>query len=490
MSAPTELLDRLVVEGPLAVSASSVPLGRAHWPERHLGIDLEPADYVEEEFVVRGNADLFGCDDALQAEVIEPGVAFTTRILVRRPADLARCSGLVALEPNHSDADRSITWGAIAPWLLRNGHVHIGVTQEHSIVGDLRRFDPERYGELSIDRPGLGWDIVGLVASLVRSGRPNDPLGGRGTRSILSGWSQTGTFCRTFLGDAFDQRWRLADGQPVIDAYVVCISSGGALRPGYAPLSHGQPTLPWDDERRTIGPHGVPVIELLSEGEAETHRTVLRADTDGPFDKYRLYEVAGTSHVATGFEALATNGAQLVERGWPERPRDILEVPSTARLDFIARAVFAAVDNWVQAGESPPRAPRFEYLSRRAGGVHGRMPEAVSIVRDDDDNAVGGVRTPWVDVPAATYLPHSTPRPGACLPADSAPYIDPAFLADLIGHMVPFSEHALEQRYSSRSGYMTRFVARCEELVAERWLLREEADQLVHDTEERIALTR
>ena len=313
MTAPAELLDRLVVEGPIAVSDVSVPLGRAHWPERHLGIDLEAAGYVEEEFVVRGHADLFGYDEGLEAEVIEPGVAFTTRILVRRPADLARCSGLVALEPNHSDADRSITWGAVAPWLLRNGHVHVGITQEHSIVGDLQRFDPERYGAISIDRPGLGWDIVGLVASLVRSGRPDGPLGGRSTRSILSGWSQTGTFCRTFLGEGFDERWRLAQGRPVIDAYVVCISSGGALRPGYAPLSRGQPALPWDDERRTVGPHGVPVIELLSEAEAETHRAVLRADADGPVDKFRLYEVAGTSHVATGFAPLATNHAQLVE---------------------------------------------------------------------------------------------------------------------------------------------------------------------------------
>ncbi len=490
MTGPAELFDRLVVEGPIAVAAGSAPLGRAHWPERHLGVDLDAAGYVEEEFVVRGLADLFGYDDALEAEVIERGIAFTTRILVRRPADADRCSGLVALEPNHSDADRSITWGAIAPWLLRNGHVHVGITQEHSIVGELQRFDPERYGGLSIDRPGLGWDIVGLVALLLRSGRPDDPLAGVGTRSVLSGWSQTGTFCRTFLGDRFDERWRLADGQPVIDAYVICISSGGALRPGYTPLSYGQPVLAWDDERRTIGPHSVPVIELLSEGEAETHRAVLRADTDGPSDQYRLYEVAGTSHVATGFGGLATNHAQLVGRGWPERPRDIVEEPSTARLDFVARAVFAAVDDWVQTGEAPPRAPRFEYLSRRAAGVHGRMAEALPIVRDDDGNAVGGVRTPWVDVPAATYLPHSTPRPGACLPADSAPYTDPAFLADLIGHMVPYSEGALERRYLSRSGYMTRFVARCEELVAERWLLPEEADQLIHDTEERIALTR
>ena len=208
---------------------------------------------------------------------------FTTRILVRRPADLAAFSGAVYLEPNHADYDRSLTWSATAPWLVRSGHAHVGVTQELATLPDLARWDPGRYGTLSIERTGQRWDIVGcaLVAALAESGA-GVLAGFPVSRVIMSGWSQTGTFCRTFLGEGFHARSRAGAG-PAVDGYVICISSGGAGRPGYGVL-RPPAVLPLDDPRRTIGGHGVPVVELLSESESETHRAVLRPDSDDTGD--------------------------------------------------------------------------------------------------------------------------------------------------------------------------------------------------------------
>lgn len=488
MSTPAELLAALRVEGPLATTDDSVPLGAAWWPKQELGVDLERAGYVEEEFILRGVADEFGYDEDGRAAVARAAVPFTTRMLVRRPADRARFSGVVQLEPNHSDADRSISWGALAPWILRSGHAHVGVTQEAVVIGELARFDPSRYGSLSIPSAGLCWDIVGQVAALLRSFGPSNPFGTTGTaRLYLSGWSRTGTFCRTFLGEGFHERWRRLGGRPAVDGYVICISSGGALRAGYAELAPGQPPLAADDGRRTIAGHGVPIIELLSEGEAETHRRVLRPDADEPDDRYRLYEVAGTAHVATGNAGLVTNQAQLTDRGWPEHSREIEEQPSTARLDFVARAVFAALDDWVGRGTAPGHAPPVEYVERPDAGHHGLMAEALPLVRDADGNVVGGVRTPWVDVPLAAYLPHSTARPGSCIPAGAAPYRDPAFMADLIGHMVPFPADRLRQRYGSAEDYLERFGQRTGELVTAGWLLAPEAERLQQALEEHLA---
>lgn len=488
MTAPEELFGALVIEGPLPVTEDSVPFGCAWWPPSELGVDLAAAGYVEEEYRISGLADEFGYDEAGRAVVSHPAIAYATRLLIRRPADRSRFSGVVHLEPNHSDADRSISWGALAPWILRAGHAHVGVTQEASVIGDLQRWDPARYGSLSIPGAGLGWDIVGQTAALVRSFRPLNPFATTGTaRLYLSGWSRTGTFCRTFLGEGFHERWRRLGGRPAIDGYVICISSGGALRAGYAELSPGQPTLAADDERRTIGGHGVPVIELLSEGEAETHRGVLRPDADTATDRYRLYEVAGSAHVATGNTGLVTNQAQLTARGWPLLTREIEQQPSTARLDYVARAVFSALDDWVARGTAPGHATRFDYLARRDAGHHGLMDEALPLVRDAAGNVIGGVRTPWIDVPRAAYLPHSTARTGSCVPSGAAPYSDPSFMADLIGHMVPFEASELQERYGTEAGYRARFSQRCDELVAEGWLLVPEADRLQGELEEHLA---
>ena len=147
-------------------------------------------------------------------------------------------------------------------------------------------------------RPNQRWDIVGLVAAALAAGTTPVLGGFQVRRQALSGWSKTGTFCRTFLGEGFHRRCQV-NGRPSIDGYVVCISSGGAGRAGYASLRDGA-RLPAGDPRRTIGAHGVPVVELLSEGESETHREVLRPDADGPHDKYRLYQVAGTGQVGNG----------------------------------------------------------------------------------------------------------------------------------------------------------------------------------------------
>ena len=59
-------------------------------------------------------------------------------------------------------------------------------------------------------------------------------------------------------------------------------------------------------------------------------------------------------------------------------------------------------------GVAPPRAERIELLADRDDGPCGRSPEAVPAARDEYGNALGGVRSPNVDLPTATYSPRST----------------------------------------------------------------------------------
>jgi Alpha/beta hydrolase domain len=513
-----ELLGTLAVKGPLPVTGDSVPLGTAwlpgHGDEHGRGFDLSAHGYVEEEYLVSGQADDWTWDDSLRPVTAGP-LPFTTRILLRRPADPAAFSGAVYLEPNHADYDRSLTWSATAPWLVRSGHAHVGVTQEIAALPDLARWDPSRYAALSIPRPGQRWDIVGLVAALVKSDAgvfAGYPV----SRVIMSGWSQTGTFCRTFLGEGHHARSRAGDG-PAVDGYVICISSGGAGRPGYGVL-RPPAELALGDPRRTVGGHGVPVVELLSEGESETHRAVLRPDSDGtgtgpgsggagpgsggagshgarsggagsgrPGDLYRLYQVAGTGHI-TGRHELSTNRRQMAGRGWAVNPSEVRERVSDGRMDLVARAVFAAVDRWIADGTVPPRMPgRFGYDDPAGPATRGIMPESLPLVRDADGNVAGGIRTPWVEVPLGGHFPHSTPVPGRCEPAPHAPYADPAMLANLWAHLAPFPAAELARRYGDRDGYLARLEAAAQTAVKEGWLLAEDLPELLAGAREEAA---
>jgi hypothetical protein len=473
-----DLLARLTVTGPLpadplASAAGPEPLGAAWLARRRHGLDLAAHGYVEQEYLISGDADDWTWDDTLTA-VPRPAPRFTTRVLVRRPADAAAFSGTVQLEPHHPDEDRALTWGMIAPWIVASGHAHVGVTQHPETAADLVAWDPQRYAPVAIAASGQRWDIVALAAAAAASGLIPAFAGLDVRRVVMSGWSMTGTFCRTFLGEGFHERCALS-GRPVVSGYVIAISSGGAGRAGYASLRDGT-ALPAGDPRRTPRAPGVPVIELLSEGESETHGSVLRPDADGPADRYRLYQVAGTGHMTSGLPAQAGNRIQVEERGAPHLLRDITQRPSDARMDLVARAVFELLERWLSDGVVPPRAQRFRFDP--AGAVRGMMTESRPLARDADGNVRGGLRTPWTEVPAAAYLPHSTPAPGRCQPAAHAPYSDPALLADLIAHADPFPAQELERRYGDYGKYLGQLEDTARSLAAAGWLL--EADLPEH----------
>jgi hypothetical protein len=462
---------------PVPASGDDVPLGAALLPGSGFGVDLAAAGYVEEEYLVDGTATPWTYDDGGQPVPAGDELAYTTRVLIRRPADPSRFNGVLQAEPLHPEYDTALTWRSLYPWILRTGAAWVGVTQDPRIAASMREeFDPERYGRLCIPSDTMRYDVVADVVSALRtgaaglwSGRP------RIERAYLSGWSMTGSFCRVFLGEGFHERRRLPTGAPLFDGYVIAISSGGAARAGYPGLT-GDPDRPGpDDPRRTVGGHDVPVIELLSELETETHEPVLRADSDEPGDSYRLYQVAGTSHDTTGPATVLPNGEQYRRRALLTARVEIVERPSEARLDIVARGVFALLDRWVAEGVPPPRVPRFEFAAPSPEAP----ADAVALARDELGNVTGGIRTPWVEAPAGRYVPHSSPVPGACRPSPWMPTIDPESMAAMRGHVVPFAPDLLESLHGTRSRYLAAYATACGQLVRQGFLHWEDVEALM-----------
>ncbi|MDQ4488979.1 alpha/beta hydrolase domain-containing protein [Sinomonas sp. ASV486] len=464
---------------PLPITPDSLPFGTSVLPSG-TGIDLAACGYVEEEFLFSGTAYEWAYNDDLGLRPYRKAAhPYTTRVLVRRPADAARASGAVQLEPLHPNLDRGVTWRTIHPWILRNGHTWVGVTQAQHVSRQLReRVNSERYADVSIPADGLGYDILGQVAVALRTGAL--PLG-EVTRLVMSGWSATGSFCRVFSQDGFHELYRLDSGAPAVDGYIIGISSGSAGLAGYPPLSAECLPLPANDGRRTISGRGVPIFEVLSEFEAETHHDSLRPDSDSPEDRYRLYQIAGTSHAAIDSDSALTNTEQWLAAGGEASPRKTNEEPSDARMDFVVRALYQRLDEWITRGIIPPRAEPFAFADESA--VSARM----ALARDSFGNVTGGVRTPWVEVPKAAYLPHSTPAPGCCLPPEWAPMGSPEKVAAMVPHMVSFTPATLTDLYASEDDYMSRFGASTERLVEEGLLLREEADELLDARRQKVA---
>lgn len=465
----------------LDVGASSQPLGISHLPADGVGVDLRPPGYREREFLATGTAGRYRHRDGVLERIGEH--PYVTRVLVRIPA-AERFNGVVLAEPLHPDYDTALTWQTAHPWITDAGAAWVGVTQDHRMAATMREsFDPRRYAELSIPAAGLRWDIVGgILAALRTPGRsPLGDLAGGVRHVYLSGWSNTGSFCRVFLGDGFHARHRLADGAPAVDGYLIGISSGAAGAAGYPPLDEDGPVLPADDPRRIIGPADVPVFEVLSELESETHGPALRADSDAPGDRYRLYQVAGTSHDNPQLWQVSTNRTQFSHRGHDVPVRRINEQLSDARMDAVARAAYALLHRWVATGTPPPRAERFAFaIADQAGGGDVR-----ELARDGRGNVLGGVRTPWVEAPVAVYRPHSTPASGYCHPSPWAPMGTPEMVAAMIGHADPLPDEELRALYPTRQDYLDRYEAACARLRAQGLLLERDARLLLDSARDR-----
>jgi hypothetical protein len=170
------------------------------------------------------------------------------------------------------------------------------------------------------------------------------------------------------------------------------------------------------------------VVSFLSESElVGTLGPPNRVADDSDVPRYRAYEVPGTFHFWT---AKAT---RQIDHGTPHNDKP---------WQLLYHAFLANMERWVEDGIPMPSAPRVE----RTGE---------GLARDANGNALGGVRSPWLDVPDGRYLPRCS-----CSP--------------VIGAFEPFPPEEMTRRYGDRYPQLLR--QRAEELAAEGWLLADDLD--------------
>ena len=480
-----------------AATAPLTSLGTHASPEA-----LAAAGYADTEYLVSGTAALWGPGrpQAMEgptlsrAEIVPlgalrvDGLPYVTRAIVRAPVDPVACSGTVHVEVIHNAGEIVPSWSLCHRRFVDHGDVWIAVTVSSGahvgIDGEvrggvqlLRQLDPDRYGtlvlesgeaadwpllrarDLAHDLEGKGLvdvladspfggggdsaafgvlveeiyrtyahspEVVAQIAASVREG--DGPLAGyRIERLFGTGASGTAIWWNAFLDGGHHARARRDDGGPVFDGYVVFVASPPRTRPDDAVL-----------------------VSVLSEAEAVLAVAEHHSPEDSDRPPFRQYELAGTGHRLSGDGSRteltgATEALVELMGGAGERPDDLLPFD---RVTYpVVHAIWDHLERWVADGvPMPPGA----HLTRDPSTPDG-------LARDEHGNALGGVRTPWVEVPNARYLARSPWNPlRAC--------------------MQPFPAERMRELYGDHATYVARFGTAVAALVADGWATDEEVD--------------
>lgn len=409
--------------------------------------DVSPLDYVAEEYLMRGTAPIYqsvtmadAIDMSKRDNVADLGrrsfpprevlsvAPYCTRVVVYRPRDMSRFSGVALIEPFHpAGGGNLIVWPLVNRFLSLRGHVLIAV--QHPITFDgVRKADPARYGALNAAHPTQLLGMLADTARLAKGFGHRRPIPAAARRLFMTGYSYTGVATATFANFHHHDS-RAPDGAPLFD--------------GYVPMANATYVRPLD----------VPVIRFNTQSDFNSFGGLANRlpDSDAPDSRRRLYEAAGAAH-AGAHDPVPGSARPPVEH----KVEQAEHLPQSH--DSVCRAAFpqGAQDNnlptrpfmegifdnliaWIDHGTPPPHAP---LIATDADG---------NAALDADGNAIGGLRMADMQAPVATYGLGT----GDCL---------------LLGYRLPFTSERRQALYGDRDAYLGRYDAAVDALVADRWI--------------------
>jgi hypothetical protein len=382
--------------GPMFDSVSSLAPGKG----------LPAFGYETHEYFVSGTAN---------------GEPYTTRLVIRKPADDTKFSGFVLAEAMHGSGSAHM-FEFTSIYTMASGHAAVEVltTSPAQFVA----LNEARYRDLKLAGPQTN-EILAQVGSLVRSG---NLVGGPVRKMVLAGTSMTAGVLINYLPAHLV--YRTPQMQRIYD--------------GFLPMSNGAMIRDVD----------VPVVHVPTMHEVSGNITN-KQDGDEPGKQYRLYEFSGMGHIDT------RDSVRM-------QPNPCAQPLSTFPVQAYMSVALDHLLKWVDKGTVPPRAERI-WLDRN------EFNDGSMMALDDHGNPRGGVRNTYVDVPTAKYV---------IRPAAITPVISPASayvtrggqqaanqMCGLSTAQIGFPSSRLKELYKNKSAYVRAVETRLTELEKTGWSL-------------------
>jgi hypothetical protein len=179
-----------------------------------------------------------------------------------------------------------------------------------------------------------------------------------------------------------------------------------------------------------------------------------------------MYDIAGGPHIPA-----------------PKAPACTL---TPGRLDWapLSRALLLHLDAWVGRGTKPPASELMPLEPASGEPPALRAPTRLSAAviqvpkRDQDGNALGGVRLPDLAVPTGTNGGQNQPQTFTCMLVGSfSPFAATKAERERTGDARP----SIEERYHGRDNYVNRIRIAAQDLVARGFMLPEDAAVIIQE---------
>jgi hypothetical protein len=457
MTPAADVPDEVTLSGPVS--------GGKDKPFTASSADLTGSGYSEKEFFIEGGATAYSVQGTMTMDgkwdlKETTKAAFKTRLLVRRPKEESKFNGTVVVEwlnvSGGADGDPGFMYNS--DLILREGFAYVGVSaQAVGVEGGgfslgagpgalpLKQADPERYGSLKHPGDAYSYDIFTKAGDAIKHPQDVDPLEGLEVKRLIAyGESQSAMRMVSYVNgvhplanvyDGFFIHSRSAGGTPFEDA-------GGLGGLSFGAFGGGATVIRDDIDAK--------VFQFQTETDVAGMLAFLparQADTD----KLRTWEVAGTAHAD---QYIVDFNASMVTEGAIQ-----CSGANNGPQYRVIRAALHSLHLWMSDGKEPAKG---EVLQTDAGGT---------LMKDEHGNALGGVRSPDVDVPIRT------------LSGDPSPSAAGSFWCFLFGSTTPFTPDKLMTLYPTHDDYVSKVKDAALQAKQSGFLLEPEAQGFIEEAE-------